>query len=371
MKQENHPQIPVIRSSMPPYDEYIDEIRDIWETRWLTNSGEKHRRLEATMCDYLGISDVSLFVNGHQALEAALDVLDIKGEVITTPFTFASTTQAIVHRGLTPVFCDICADSYTIDASKIEALITEKTSAILPVHVFGNLCDWRVIDSIAEKYNLKVIYDAAHSFGMTDNGVCVGNIGHATMFSLHATKVFHAIEGGALVFSDSANHKKCAQWRNFGMNTPEEINMVGTNAKMSEFSAAMGLCNLRYVDAEITKRKAVSEKYRERLSGKSGIFLCDEKPGIRYNYGYFPIRITPDVFGRTRNDVAEALLKGKITARKYFYPLTSTFRAYEGLFHIQETPVAEIVAAQILTLPLYADLEFEDVNRICDIILGK
>lgn len=363
--------INVTRSSMPAFDEYAEEIKELWDSRWLTNSGIKHQELENNMINYLQVPNVTFFSNGHLALEAIIDSLDLTGEVITTPFTYASTTQAIVRNGLTPVFCDIEFDFYTIDVSKVEALITDKTSAILPVHVYGNVCDYKAIDEIAKKYNLRVIYDAAHAFGVEADGIGIGNVGDAAMFSFHATKVFHTIEGGGLSYKDSSLKSKLDAWKMFGMEGKEDAESIGTNAKMTEFQAAMGLCNLRHLDDEIAKRKAVVEKYREMLDGIEGIKLCPAQENIKSNYAYFPVYFDKEKFGKNRDEVIDLLEKHNIFARKYFYPLTSSFSAYQNMFVIQETPVAENVAMNILTLPLYADLQIEDVEKICNIILGR
>ena len=260
-----HKQILVTRSSMPSIDEYIEEIRDLWESKWLTNMGSKHRSLESQLSDYLKVPNISLFTNGHLALECILAALNLTGEVITTPFTFASTTHAIVRCGLTPVFCDINSEDYTIDVNKIECLITEKTSAIVPVHVYGNVCNVDKIEKIAIKYNLKVIYDAAHAFGVTVNGKGIGTFGDASMFSFHATKVFNTIEGGAVTYRDSLIKDKLEAIKNFGITSSETVEYVGGNAKMSEFQAAMGICNLRHVNNEIAKRKIVVERYISNL----------------------------------------------------------------------------------------------------------
>lgn len=363
--------INVVRASLPPFEEYIEEISSIWENHWLTHTGPKHQQLEKELCEYLKVPNMAMFSNGHMALELALEALKIKGEVITTPFTFASTTQAIVRVGATPVFCDINADDYTIDANKIESLITDKTSAIVPVHVYGNICDYKAIDEIAKKYNLKVIYDAAHAFGVTINGEGVGNLGDMSMFSFHATKVFNTVEGGGLSYADDRYSKEFRALRQFGMYDKDESDIVGTNAKMTEMHAAMGICNLRHVDEEIEKRKVAVERYRERLNGIEGIKLCEEQPGIKWNYAYLPVVFEEQKFGMNRDMVSDKLAKCGIYARKYFYPLTSEFKAFEGSVSIQETPVAKWVSDRVLTLPLYAGLEVEEVDRVCDIILGK
>lgn len=361
--------INVTRSSMPSFEEYCAEIRDLWDSRWLTNSGAKHQHLQAELEAYLGVPHVTLYTNGHLALEGVLAAMDLPrgGEVITTPFTFASTTQAIVRSGLTPVFCDIDPDTYTLDPAKIEPLITDKTCAIVPVHVYGNLCDVDAIAAIAKRHGLKVIYDAAHAFGATLRGAGVASFGDASMFSFHATKVFHTIEGGAVCYSDGDLTARLDAGKNFGLTAPEEITYAAGNAKMNEFQAAMGLCNLRHLEGEIAKRKAVVERYRERLSGVPGIVLCKEQKDVCSNYAYFPAVF--DGYARNRDQIAALLVEHGIHARKYFYPLTGTCRAYENRFPIQKTPVAEHIARRVLTLPLYADLRLEDVDRICDLIL--
>ncbi len=361
-------QIPVTRSSMPTYEEYTEEIRKLWDSRWLTNAGAEHQTLERNLCEYLGIDNISLFANGHLALELAINATGLTGEAITTPYTFASTTQAIVRNGLTPVFCDIKPDDFTINPDKIEALITDKTSAIIPVHVYGGVCDVYAIQKIADKYGLKVIYDAAHVFGVKLDGVPIGNFGDMSMFSFHATKVFHTVEGGGIVCRDPAMKQHLEELRQFGMRGKEEVPIIGTNAKMTEVHAAMGVCNLRHVDGEIAKRSACVKKYREMLSGVHGIRLMPNQKGVTPNYAYFPVVF--DVYKYNRNEIADRLAAENIYARKYFYPITNTFDAYRGLFPIQETPIAQHTSECVLTLPLYADLDVSDVERICRIILN-
>lgn len=362
-------QILVTRSSMPEFEEYCDEIKDIWKSHWLTNMGVKHKELEASLIKYLKTGNIALFTNGHLALECAIAALKLKGEVITTPFTFASTTHAIVRNGLTPVFCDINAEDYTMDVTKIESLITEKTSAIIPVHVYGNLCNVEEIERIAKKHNLKVIYDAAHAFGVEYHGIGVANFGDASMFSFHATKVFHTIEGGAVAYRDKKLDKVLYDIKNFGITGPETVEYVGGNAKLNEFCAAMGICNLRHVDGEIAKRKKVVERYRERLSGIDGIKLSPIQEGVKTNYAYFPVVF--ENYKYNRNELFAKLAEHNIHARKYFYPLTNNFQCYKGgKYDKHATPVANYIANRVLTLPLYADLELEMVDNICDIILA-
>ena len=358
--------IQVTRSSMPEFEEYINEISELWDTHWLTNMGTKHKALESQLIDYLKGPNINLFTNGHLALECIIAALGLKGEVITTPFTFASTTHAIVRNGLKPVFCDISPDDYTIDVKKIESLITDKTSAIIPVHVYGNVCDVEAIGKIAKKHNLKVIYDAAHTFGVTVNGQGIGTFGDASMFSFHATKVFNTIEGGAVTYNDSSIKQVLNDLKNFGITGPETVEYVGGNAKMNEFQAAMGICNLRHVNGEIIKRKKVVERYIENLKDITGIQLSKEQVDVESNYAYFPVVF--DGYKMTRDEVFEKLKDNDVIARKYFYPLTNSFECYRGEYDVDKTPVAKYIAERVLTLPLYANLPLEDVDRICKII---
>lgn len=363
--------INVTCSSIPSFEEYCDEIKELWDSRWLTNSGKKHQQFEEDLKEYLHTPNISLFTNGHLALENILQAMDLPkgGEVITTPFTFASTTHAIVRSGLIPIFCDIKSDDFTIDEKKIESLITEKTCAILPVHVYGTICNVDRIQEIADKYNLKVIYDAAHAFGVTYKGISSANFGDASMFSFHATKVFNSIEGGAVCFKDSRLIQTLNSVKNFGMKDFDNIIYVGGNAKMNEFQASMGICNLRHIDDEISKRKIVEQRYRQRLSGVRGISLLPEKEHVISNYAYFPIVLSE--YKYTRDTVCQLLADNDIIARKYFYPLTNTFKCYKGCSNadVNKTPVAKFISDRVLCLPMYADLALEDVDRICKIIL--
>lgn len=364
-------QINVTRSSMPSFDEYCEEIKGLWDSHWLTNMGVAHKQLEAELKNYLHTPNITLYTNGHLALENAIAVMDLPkgGEVITTPFTFASTTHAIVRNGLVPVFCDVDPKNYTIDAAKIESLITAKTCAIVPVHVYGNTCDVEAIADIAKRHKLKVIYDAAHAFGVTYKGVSSANFGDISMFSFHATKVFNTIEGGAICYADDSLAQRLNDMKNFGIRGPESCAYVGGNAKMNEFQAAMGLCNLRHLEGEIAKRKAVVEHYRKRLSDINGIVLCRPQSDVQPNYAYFPVVF--EGYKYSRDEVFAKLGENNIVARKYFYPLTNSFECYKDMptAGAEKTPVAKYLSDRVLTLPLYADLAIEDVDRICDIIL--
>jgi len=355
---------------LPPFEEYTEEIKSIWEAKWLTNFGSEHQRLEGELKKKLDVNNLSLFVNGHSALELALEALELEGEVITTPFTFVSTTHSIVRQGLAPVFCDIEPETYTIDPEKIESLITPKTSAIVPVHVYGNLCNMQKIDEIAKKYGLKVIYDAAHAVGVKYKGRGIGGFGDISMFSFHATKVFNTIEGGALAYNDGTLYEKLLALCQFGISGRDKVDSIGTNAKMNEFQAAMGLCNLRHLDECIQKRKSLFERYDSRLRGVRGIKLRNENPDISYNYSYYYVEFTEEFF-KSRDEIKEQLNRENIFPRKYFYPLTSDLGCYAGRFDSTKTPVAKAAANHILTLPMHTELQFEDVDRICDIILKR
>ncbi|MBU5428779.1 DegT/DnrJ/EryC1/StrS family aminotransferase [Kineothrix sp. MSJ-39] len=360
----------VTRSSMPDLDEYIEEIKSIWDTHWLTNMGEKHQKFQKELIDYMQVDNVELLTNGHMALELSMQALNLQGEVITTPFTFASTTHAIVRNGLKPVFCDVDPMTFTIDSDKIESLITDKTCAIVPVHVYGNICNIEAIDKIAKKYGLKVIYDAAHTFGETYKGKGIGSYGDVSCFSFHATKVFNSIEGGCVCYSDREFGHALSRLKNFGIRNEEVVDGVGANAKMNEFCAAMGLCNLRHLQTEIEKRKTVVERYRERLSGIDGIQLNPIQENVESNYAYFPVVFDEKKFGASRNEVQDKLAEHGIGARKYFYPLTNTFDCFHNEFDVNETPVALHLSLRVLTLPLFADLNLEDVDKICDLVIA-
>lgn len=363
--------INVTRSSMPAFEEYCNEIKELWDSHWLTNMGTKHKQLQASLEEFLTCPHVVLYTNGHLAIENVIAAMNLPkgGEVITTPFTFASTTHAIVRNDLVPVFCDINPENFTIDVSKIESMITDKTVAIVPVHVYGNICDVEAINQIAKEHELKVIYDAAHAFGVKYKGISSANFGDASMFSFHATKVFNTIEGGAVCFCDDNLVVTMNDLKNFGIHGAESVTYVGGNAKMNEFQAAMGICNLRHLEAEIAKRRIVVEKYNERLSGVDGIRITQPQQDVESNYAYYPVVF--DGFKKTRDEVFEELGKEGIIARKYFYPITNSFECYKDYptADADKTPVAKYLGDRVLTLPLYSDLALEDVDRICDIIL--
>lgn len=359
----------VTKSSMPSFDEYVNEIKDIWDTHMLTNLGTKHQKLQKQLEEYLGCKNVDLFTNGHLALEAIIESFNFpKGsEIITTPFTFASTTHAIVRKGLTPVFCDINDKDYTIDADKIESLITEKTVAILPVHVYGNMCDVEKIESVCKKHKLVVIYDAAHAFGVKYKGISSACFGNASMFSFHATKVFNTIEGGCICHNNDELIYKLFYIKDFGLHGPENCVYSGGNAKMNEFQAAMGICNLKHIEEEINKRKIVYHHYLDRLDGIEGIKLCKTQENVTPNYAYFPVVF--DNYKYTRDEIFEILKENNIFARKYFYPVVNEFDCYKDIYQKNQTPIAKYIGDRVLTLPMYADLDLHDVDLICDLIL--
>lgn len=360
----------VTKSSMPPYEEYIEMIKPLWESHWLTNMGTYHKQLEESLREYLDVKEVSLMVNGHMALEMAIQAMEFPkgGEVITTPFTFISTTHAIIRNGLVPVFCDIKKDDYTIDETKIEQLVTEKTVAIVPVHVYGNICNVEEIEKIAYKYNLKVIYDAAHAFGEKYKGIGVGNFGDASIFSFHATKVFNSIEGGAACFKKRDYYEKMYNLKNFGIRSEELVTSIGANAKMNEFQAAMGLCNLKYVADEISKRKKITGLYKGLLSDIQELAINEINDDILGNYAYLPILVKDNEKGLSRDLIYDELKKNNIYARKYFYPLTSDQACFKNKYKHIAIENARYCSERILVLPLYADLAEEDVDRICSII---
>ena len=358
--------INVTRSSMPPFEEYCEEIRDLWDSHWLTNNGQKHIALQRALSEYLHTPQLELFTNGHLALEALIAALSLEpGEVITTPFSFASTTHAIVRRGFRPVFADVLPDG-TIDPQSVRRLITPETRAILPVHVYGRLCDVDALQQLAAEHGLPVIYDAAHAFGVTRNGVSAAAFGTASMFSFHATKVFNTIEGGAVATASPELAQRLALERNYGITGPEDVVSVGGNAKMSEFQAAMGLCNLRHLPQEIEARRQVHNAYLQRLDGLP-VELPAPQQGVSSNYAYFPV-----VFdGRSQRDaVCRALAAQGVYARKYFYPLITDFECYRGRpgFDSARTPVARRLAESVVTLPLYPGLPPEELELICRVI---
>ncbi len=349
----------------PPFEEYCREIEKIWESKIITNEGKKLYTFESELKNNLKCDNLTLVCNGHSALESALQNMNLSGEVITTPYTFISTLHAIVRSGLKPVFCDINPDDYTINADLIESLITDKTCAILPVHIYGNVCDVEKINYIAKKYDLKVIYDAAQAFGVEYKNQNISNFGDITCFSLHATKLFHAVEGGIVCSNNKQIIKKIREFKNFGFNSNSEIENVGSNMKISELHAAMGICNLKYIDNIILRRKKLVKKYVDGLSSVKDIILPIEKKDIKNNYNYFIITFASDKY---RDDIARLLLENNVETKKYFCPLVYEYGCYKNVFSNIYTPVAKKMSLCTLALPLYYDLLESDVEKIIDII---
>lgn len=365
----NDDKIFVTQSTLPPYREYIQAIKPLWESHWLTNMGQYHQELERKLKEYLKVSKLSLVVNGHMALELTIQAMGFSegAEVITTPFTFISTTHAIVRNHLKPVFCDVKLEDGTIDEKKIEGLITDRTVAIIPVHVYGNVCNVEEIQRIADKYSLKVIYDAAHAFGVSYKGKGIGNFGDASVFSFHATKVFNTIEGGAVAFSEQKLYDKLYNLKNFGIRGEELVTEVGANAKMNEFCAIMGLCNLEHIDETITKRKIRYEYYIEKLRNIDGIRCFLQNKYLEWNYSYFPILIE-DNYRMNRDELYDELKRNNIYTRKYFYPLTSDQACFRNKYKNLDIIRARWISDRILVLPMYEELELKVIDRIVEII---
>ena len=360
----------VTSPSLPPLDEFIPYLEKIWESKWLTNNGQFHKAFEAALAEYLGVKYVSLFTNGMIALQVGMQALRITGEVITTPFTFVATTHAIHWNNCKPVFCDIEPETYTMDPAKAEALITPQTTALMPVHVYGNPCNHAELKRIADTYGLKLFYDAAHVFGVQKDGVSLCNWGDLAMLSFHATKAFNTFEGGALITNDENMKKRIDFLKNFGFANEVTVVAPGTNGKMDEFRSAFGLLQLKHIDAEIAKRRAVAERYREALKDVPGIAMLHDLPGVKHNYAYFPVRVNAAQYGMARDGLYEKLKADNIMSRRYFYPLCSDFPVYRGLpsASAANLPVATEVAKQILCLPIYADLTEEDQAKVISFI---
>ncbi len=334
--------------------------------------GKLWQEFTGRLTDFMGTDYLMPLCNGHMALELALQAFELEGEVITTPFTFASTTHAIVRNNLRPVFCDIRECDCNMDPDKIESLITDRTCAIVPVHVYGMPCDVRRIEEIAKKHNLKVIYDAAHAFGESLDGKSISNFGDASIFSFHATKCFNSIEGGCVVAKDKDILFRMYQLHNFGILGKENVDFVGANAKMNEFQAAMGLCNLKHFEEERSKREKLFVRYKERLQEIKGISTLEyDFENVRYNYGYFPVFIDAGEYGMNRNEVYGLLAKRHIFARKYFYPTVNNFNCYKNSGFTGDVKTAEFMSERVLTLPIYADLSPDKVEEICDILKNK
>lgn len=348
-------------------------MKDVWDSKWLTNSGPQHSKLEVALKGYLNVENLSLFNNGTSALLLGLKALNLTGEVITTPFTFPATVQALDWNNLTPVFCDIDPTTLTLDAAKIEPLITEKTTAILGVHTFGNPCDMEQIQLIANKYKLKVIYDGAHTFGTKVDGQPIGKFGDMTMFSFHATKLFNTVEGGGLTFKDESLVEKLNLLKNFGIANPEEVVLSGLNAKLNEVQSVIGLEVLQLVETERQKRHEIKRAYERNLSGIPGINILTRLEGDSSSYQYFVIQIDEELYGKSRDSLHEELKEYNVFTRKYFYPLCSDFKWYEHLESARKEnlPQAQKVVTQVLAMPYYGDLQIESVEKICKVIRDR
>ena len=367
VKKNNNP-IYVTNPYLPPREKFYGYMDYIWETRWLTNQGTLHNRFQDRLQEYFEVRNITLTVNGHLALESAVRMFDFKpgSEVITTPFTFSSTAHAISLSGLKPVFCDIKESDLTLDEGKIEELITDKTVAIMPVHVYGHPCNVGAIGEIAQKYGLKVIYDAAHAFGVRVDGKPIACYGDISMFSFHATKLFHSIEGGALAYDNGDYADLLNAYKNFGIIDEEHVRYVGRNAKMNEFQAAMGLCNLDGIDNIINRRKEITLYYRENLDRIAGIrMFSPESDRVEYNYAYLPIMLQSK---EKRDGLYGHLKTGNVYARKYFYPIVTDYECYREKYRQAILPVAKQSGDRILTLPIYHELGKEDIDRVCRLI---
>jgi dTDP-4-amino-4,6-dideoxygalactose transaminase len=363
----------VTQPSLPPLDEFLPYLKEIWESKWLTNNGTFHQHLEAALAEHLGVKRLSLFSSGMDALQTGVRVMGLQGEVITTPFTFVATPHAIHLNGCVPVFADIDPETLTLDPDQVEGLITDRTTAILPVHVYGTPCDHERLQAIADKHGLKLLYDAAHAFGVKKNGRAICEWGDLSILSFHATKVFSTCEGGAIVTPHERVTNQVESFRNFGIKSETTIVGPGINGKMDELRAAYGLLNLKYVEATWERRRTIARYYREQLQGVSGIRVLEELPQVEPNYGYFPVRVRADAYGMTRDGLYERLKSVGIYTRRYFYPLVSQLMPYCQYPSAQpgKLPVAERVAEEILCLPIYADLQERDLIRIVNVIQQK
>jgi len=363
----------VTQPSLPDLKEFIPYLEQIWENKILTNNGPFHQQLEKELAEYLGVKHISLFANGTLALVTALQALRITGEVITTPYSFVATTHSLWWNNIKPVFVDIEPSTFNLDPAKIEASITPKTSAILPVHVYGNPCRMEAIEKIAETYSLKVIHDAAHAFGVKYNGRSILEFGDLSVLSFHATKVFNTFEGGAIVCHDEKTKRHIDDLKNFGFRGETTVVASGINAKMNEVQAAMGLLQLKYIDQAIAKRKEITRQYRELLKGIPGIYFLEDQPGVEHCYTYFPIFLNAKEYGMSRDHLYNTLKENGIHGRRYFYPLISQFRTYRGLesAYPGKMPIAERITKEVICLPIYPGLKQEEIEMIANTLKEK
>lgn len=367
----NEKQITVTSPLLPDLEAFHALLKEIWDSKWVTNNGSFHKKLEKELAEYLKVPYISLFTNGTLPLLTALQALRITGEVITTPYSFVATTHSIWWNGCKPVFVDVDPATGNMDPDKIEAAITNKTTAIMPVHVYGKPCDTKRIKEIADKYGLKVIYDAAHAFGVEVNGESVLTAGDMSTLSFHATKVYNTLEGGALVMHDAETKKRVDYLKNFGFAGETEVVAPGINSKVDEVRAAYGILNLRQVDAAIEARHQVAVKYREALRPVEGITFMDDMPGVKHNYSYFPIFIDAEKYGMTRDELYEKMRSHNVLGRRYFYPLISTFSTYRGLESAapKNLPNAHNMADSVICLPMHHELSAEDIHRVLELIV--
>ena len=362
--------ITVTQPCLPSLEEFVPYLQQIWDNKWLTNNGPLHQQLEKELADYLGVKYISLFANGTLALMSALQALNIQGEVITTPFSFVATTHSLWWNKNTPIFVDIEPEFLNLDPNKIEEAITEKTTAIMPVHVYGNPCKMDEIQQIADKHNLKVIYDAAHAFGVKQNDVSILNYGDLSVLSFHATKVYSTIEGGAIVCHSQEMKHRIDNLKNFGFRGETVVEEPGINAKLNEVQAAYGLLQLKYVDDFIEKRKKITELYRELLKDVQGISFLNDMENVSHCYSYFPILIDKEKYRMSRDELYEKLKSNNILGRRYFYPLISDFDSYKHLSSAtkENLPIAIKMANQVLCLPIYVELDIDSIKKIVSIV---
>lgn len=368
--QKPEQKIYVTQPALPPLEEFTEYLKKIWDSKILTNNGPFHQQFEKELAEYLGIEYISLFSNGTLALITALQALRITGEVITTPFSFVATTHALWWNNIKPVFVDIEPEYFTLNPDKIEAAITPQTTAIMPVHVYGNPCKVDAIQKIADTYGLKVIYDAAHAFGVTINGQSILNFGDLSVLSFHATKVFNTFEGGAIICHDEKTKQRIDFLKNFGFADEVTVVAPGINAKMNEFQAALGLLQLKHIDEYIQKRKAIAELYRKELNGVKGIRVLNDIEGVRHSYTYFPVLINEKEYGKSRDEVYEMLKKHDIYGKRYFYPLISQFPTYRGLSSAknENLPIAKYTAEMVLCLPIYPEMRNETITNLLELL---
>lgn len=363
--------ITVTSPLLPDLDEFHEVLKDIWKEKWITNNGKYHKQLESALCEYLKVPYISVFTNGTLPLITALQALRITGEVITTPYSFVATTHSLWWNGIKPVFVDVCPDTGNLNPDKIEQAITPQTTAIMPVHVYGQPCHTKKIQEIADKYGLKVIYDAAHVFGVEVNGESILKAGDLATLSFHATKVYNTIEGGALVMHDAKTKQRIDYLKNFGFASETEVVAPGINSKMDEVRSAYGLLNLKQVDQAIESRHKIAIKYRQALKEIKGISFWEDTPNVRHNYSYFPIFINEKIYGMSRDDLYAKMKKHGVWGRRYFYPLISTFSTYRGLesAHQENLPVAHRLANSVICLPMHHALTDKDVQRVINEIV--